>query len=63
MGKVGKRVGGESLCGRQIAGAPGRTRTRDPRFRKPLLYPTELQAHFVVSLNNKIKTLKGKVGI
>ena len=33
------------------------------RFRKPLLYPTELQAHFVVSLNNKIKTLKGKVGV
>jgi len=33
------------------------------RFRKPLLYPTELQARFVVSLNNKIKTLKGKVGV
>ena len=36
---------GESLCGRQIAGAPGRTRTRGPRFRKPMTHhsdsPTE----------------------
>ena len=24
--------------------APGRTRTSDPRFRKPVLYPTELRA-------------------
>ena len=53
----------EILSSKGIAGAPGRIRTRDPRFRKPLLYPTELQAHLVVSLNNKIKTLKGKVGI
>ncbi len=27
------------------SGAPGVTRTRDPQFRKLLLYPTELQAH------------------
>jgi|AVFP01.1.fsa_nt_gi hypothetical protein len=26
-------------------GAPGRTRTCDPRLRRPLLYPAELQAH------------------
>ena len=25
--------------------APGKTRTCDPRFRKPMLYPTELRAH------------------
>ena len=25
-------------------GAPGVTRTRDPRLRRPLLYPTELRA-------------------
>ena len=45
MGKVAKRVGGETLSSKAIAGAPGRTRTRGPRFRKPLLYPPELQAH------------------
>jgi site-specific recombinase XerD len=28
-----------------LGGAPGRTRTCGPRFRKPLLYPPELQAH------------------
>ena len=26
-------------------GTPGATRTPDTRFRKPLLYPTELQGH------------------
>ena len=26
-------------------GAPGRTRTCDPRLRRPMLYPTELRAH------------------
>ncbi len=26
-------------------GTPGATRTHDTRFRKPLLYPTELQGH------------------
>ena len=29
-------------------GAPGGARTPDPRLRRPLLYPTELQAHAVV---------------
>ena len=28
------------------SGAPEEIRTPDPRFRKPLLYPTELQAHW-----------------
>ena len=27
------------------SGTPGATRTRDTRFRKPLLYPPELQGH------------------
>ncbi len=27
-----------------LSGTPGRTRTCDPRLRRPLLYPTELQA-------------------
>src|SRR5579859_8082864 len=27
-----------------IAGTPGRTRTCDPRLRRPLLYPAELRA-------------------
>ena len=30
--------------GEVVAGAPGRTRTCDPRFRKPVLYPAELRA-------------------
>jgi integrase len=38
-------------CARELAksglktSAPGKTRTCDPRFRKPMLYPTELRAH------------------
>ncbi len=40
-----KEAEAETLYPKQIAGAPGRTRTRDTRFRKPLLYPPELQAH------------------
>jgi hypothetical protein len=27
-----------------LVGAPGRSRTCDPRFRKPMLYPAELRA-------------------
>ena len=30
----------------EINGAPEEIRTPDPRFRKPLLYPAELQAHW-----------------
>jgi hypothetical protein len=33
-----------------FSGTPGRTRTCDLRFRKPPLYPTELQAHRVLDL-------------
>ena len=32
------------LACRAKAGAPGRSRTCDPRFRKPMLYPAELRA-------------------
>ena len=31
--------------GRSKGRAPGRTRTCDPRLRRPVLYPTELRAH------------------
>ncbi len=33
----------------QRAGAPGRTRTCDPRLRRPVLYPPELRAHIDVT--------------
>ena len=38
-------------------GAPWRNRTSDPRFRKPLLYPTELRAqdYDVIILNYFLK--------
>jgi hypothetical protein len=29
----------------ESAGAPGRVRTSNPRFRRPILYPVELRAH------------------
>ena len=32
-------------------GAPAATRTRDPRLRRPVLYPTELRAHVVGSVS------------
>jgi hypothetical protein len=47
------RFDGEALIGRLLlrrvgltnfCGAPGRSRTCDPRFRKPMLYPAELRA-------------------
>jgi hypothetical protein len=31
-------------CRLRVGGAPGRTRTCDPRLRRPMLYPTELRA-------------------
>ena|SRR6185437_8743393 len=34
-----------SRCGFPGYGAPGRTRTCDPRLRRPMLYPPELRAH------------------
>ena len=33
-------------------GGPGRSRTADQRFRKPLLYPTELRGRSVASLSH-----------
>ena len=33
---------------RDSSGAPGRDRTCDPRLRRPMLYPTELQARSVI---------------
>ncbi len=38
-----------------MIGALGGDRTHDPRFRKPILYPTELRAHKLrpLSLTNK----------
>src|SRR5438445_383004 len=35
-----------------VVGAPGRSRTCDPRIRSPMLYPTELQAHQGVSVHH-----------
>ena len=29
----------------RVSGAPAAIRTRDPRLRRPVLYPTELRAH------------------
>jgi hypothetical protein len=33
-----------------VKSAPGRTRTCDPRLRRPVLYPTELRAHMTASV-------------
>ena len=41
-------------------GAPEEIRTPDPRFRKPLLYPTELQA--LIS-SRPTKSLNGRGGV
>lgn len=35
-------------------GTPGRIRTCDLRIRNPLLYPTELRAHYVLYNSTKI---------
>src|SRR6478672_9652320 len=45
-------------------GGPERTRTSDLRFRKPLLYPTELRDHYVdvvvvrVAVNERTSSLR-----
>ena len=36
-----------------LVGAPGRSRTCDPRIRSPMLYPTELQARQVVTIHQR----------
>ena len=41
-----------SRTGREASGiAPGRTRTCDPRLRRPVLYPPELRAHAVANVS------------
>ena len=41
-------------------GAPEEIRTPDPRFRKPLLYPTELQAHMVGVVRFELTTTRSQ---
>src|SRR5438067_2983854 len=36
-----------------VVGAPGRSRTCDPRIRSPMLYPTELQARQLVTIHRE----------
>ncbi len=40
-----------------LTGAPDRNRTDDQRFRKPLLYPTELRGHIVLPFNIRHKLI------
>src|SRR6187200_2634022 len=41
-----RQTGGRrGAASREAVGAPGRTRTFDPRLRRPVLYPPELRAH------------------
>src|ERR1700759_4941673 len=44
--------GVEGLTGHMIDGGPGKTRTCDLRFRKPLLYPAELRDRACSTLDN-----------
>ena len=43
-------------------GAPGAIRTRDLRFRRPTLYPTELRAHRFRQRNLNLSNLAERVG-
>ena len=54
-------LGRNSGKGTDDNGAPGVTRTPGPRFRKPLLYPPELQAHGFI-LNDAEAILEMKRG-
>ena len=45
---------------KEINGAPEEIRTPDPRFRKPLLYPTELQAHMVGVVRFELTTTRSQ---
>ena len=52
--------GGSSLAGRAadgnhsgMSGAPGGIRTPDPRLRRPMLYPTELQARWALTIHQR----------
>ena len=42
---------------RHLFGAPEEIRTPDTRLRRPLLYPTELQAHELYAFSRKRRTL------
>jgi hypothetical protein len=44
MGRLGDRFPGEEI---KKYGTPGAIRTPDTRFRKPLLYPSELLGYLV----------------
>ena len=47
-----------------MIGAPGGTRTPGPRLRRPLLYPTELQAHAAGRLPpEKNRRIQGKPAV
>jgi hypothetical protein len=43
-GKCKKDGGGNRTTGKDLSGAPGVIRTRDPLLRRQTLYPTELRA-------------------
>ena len=44
-----------TTCSGAKAGAPGRTRTCDPRLRRPVLYPPELRAHIGAISNRTLR--------
>ena len=44
----------ECVCRRIRSGAPGGIRTPDPRLRRPMLYPTELQARQALTIHQTI---------
>ena len=48
---------------RHIFGAPEEIRTPDTRLRRPLLYPTELQAHHVTRLPWIVRVVERVMGI
>src|ERR1700752_5147474 len=41
-----------------LGGGPGESRTPDQRFRKPLLYPSELQARRGVSILSRVARIR-----
>ena len=52
MMRTSQRLSGLSAVG----GAPGRARTCDPRLRRPVLYPTELRAHWQAARGLKARS-------
>ena len=48
---------------RHLFGAPEEIRTPDTRLRRPLLYPTELQAHHVTRLPWIVRVVERVMGI